>query len=115
MRRTALIVAGEVWPECATLRRSSNQGSKRIPSAAKPAIVFRRGFLRTLLLRIYYLRTSQLNRYSEESMPKPQHRDLFPGALEMMILQTLHRKPTHGYALAQQIKQVSDDLLQIEE
>src|SRR5271170_2570285 len=46
---------------------------------------------------------------------KPEHRDLFPGALEMMILQTLHRKPTHGYALAQQIKQVSDDLLQIEE
>jgi len=48
-------------------------------------------------------------------MAKPEHRDLFPGALEMMILQTLHRKPTHGYALAQQIKQVSSDLLQIEE
>lgn len=46
---------------------------------------------------------------------KSQHRDLFPGALELMILQTLHRKPLHGYALAQQIKAVSDDLLQIEE
>ena len=42
-------------------------------------------------------------------------RDLFPGALEMMILQTLKRKPLHGYALAQHIKQTSDDLLQIEE
>jgi hypothetical protein len=32
---------------------------------------------------------------------KPQEqRDLFPGALEMMILQTLKRKPLHGYALA---------------
>ena len=42
-------------------------------------------------------------------------RDLFPGALEMMILQTLKRKPLHGYALAQHIKQTSNDLLQVEE
>jgi transcriptional regulator len=46
---------------------------------------------------------------------KPEHRDLFPGALELMILETLKRKPMHGYALAQHIKAVSDDLLQIEE
>ena len=44
-----------------------------------------------------------------------EQRDLFPGALEMMILQTLKRKPMHGYALAQHIKQTSNDLLQIEE
>ena len=42
-------------------------------------------------------------------------RDLFPGALEMMILRTLERQPMHGYALAQHIKNASDDLLQIEE
>jgi transcriptional regulator len=42
-------------------------------------------------------------------------RDLFPGALEMMILQTLRRGPLHGYALAQLIKSDSEDLLQIEE
>ncbi|HUH62403.1 MAG TPA: PadR family transcriptional regulator [Terracidiphilus sp.] len=46
---------------------------------------------------------------------KPEYRDLFPGALEMMILQTLNRRPMHGYALARHIKSVSDDLLQIEE
>jgi transcriptional regulator len=46
--------------------------------------------------------------------PAPQ-RDLFPGALEMMILQSLRRAPMHGYALAQLIKRNSDDLLQIEE
>jgi PadR family transcriptional regulator, regulatory protein PadR len=45
----------------------------------------------------------------------PEHRDLFPGALEMMILQSLRLKPMHGYALVKHIKQVSDDLLQIEE
>src|SRR5947209_126360 len=48
-------------------------------------------------------------------MNPTEQRDLFPGALEMMILQTLKRKPLHGYALAQHIKQSSDDLLQVEE
>ncbi len=45
----------------------------------------------------------------------PEFRDLFPGALEMMILQSLRPKPMHGYALAKHIKEVSDNLLQIEE
>lgn len=44
-----------------------------------------------------------------------QHRDLFPGALEVMILQSLRTHPMHGYALVRHIKQVSNDLLQIEE
>ncbi len=48
-------------------------------------------------------------------MGNRQPRDLFPGALEMMILRTLKRQPLHGYALAQRIKRDSDDLLQIEE
>jgi len=42
-------------------------------------------------------------------------RDLFPGALEMMVLQTLRRGPLHGYALAQVIMRSSGDLLAIEE
>jgi PadR family transcriptional regulator PadR len=48
-------------------------------------------------------------------MKSSDDRDLFPGALEMMILQTLKRSPMHGYALAKHIKQSSDQLLQIEE
>ena len=48
-------------------------------------------------------------------MGNRQARDLFPGALEMMILRTLKRQPLHGYALVQRIKRDSDDLLQIEE
>lgn len=48
-------------------------------------------------------------------MKKSEQRDLFPGALEMMILRTLKRQPLHGYALVQHIKRSSDDLLQIEE
>jgi PadR family transcriptional regulator, regulatory protein PadR len=45
----------------------------------------------------------------------PDRRDLFPGALEIMILQSLRLRPMHGYALVKHIKQVSDDLLQVEE
>ena len=47
-------------------------------------------------------------------MNKPT-RDLFPGSLEMMVLQTLRREAMHGYALAQTIQRASNDLLQIEE
>jgi PadR family transcriptional regulator, regulatory protein PadR len=42
-------------------------------------------------------------------------RDLFPGALEMMILESLRRQPAHGYALVQHIQQKSNNLLQVEE
>ena len=45
----------------------------------------------------------------------PEDRDLFPGALEMMILQNLRCGPMHGYALVQVIKRTSDELLQVEE
>jgi PadR family transcriptional regulator PadR len=44
-----------------------------------------------------------------------ERRDLFPGALEMMVLHVLRRGGLHGYAIAQQIRDTSDDLLQIEE
>src|ERR1700743_1425454 len=42
-------------------------------------------------------------------------RDLFPGALEMMILESLRRQPSHGYALVQHIQERSNNLLQVEE
>ena len=44
-----------------------------------------------------------------------EQRDLFRGALEMMVLQSLHRQPMHGYALVQHIRQRSNELLQVEE
>src|SRR5258707_11162451 len=45
----------------------------------------------------------------------PDDRDLFPGALEIMILKSLRLKPMHGYALVKHIKEVSGNLLQVEE
>jgi transcriptional regulator len=46
---------------------------------------------------------------------KTENQSLFPGALEMMVLQSLWRKPMHGYALVQHIQQQSNELLQVEE
>jgi PadR family transcriptional regulator PadR len=47
-------------------------------------------------------------------MGKPKS-DLLPGTLDMLVLKTLTRGHLHGYAIAQLIKQLSDDLLQVEE
>jgi len=41
--------------------------------------------------------------------------DFLPGTLEMLILKTLSRGASHGFAIAQHIQQVSDDALRIGE
>jgi PadR family transcriptional regulator, regulatory protein PadR len=42
---------------------------------------------------------------------------LVPGTLEMLILKTMERnaEPMHGYGIARYIKQISGDVLQVEE
>jgi transcriptional regulator len=44
-----------------------------------------------------------------------QRGELLPGTLEMLILKTLERDVLHGYGIAQHIKEVSDNVLQVEE
>ena len=46
---------------------------------------------------------------------KSEYRDLFPGALELMILKSLNLKPMHGYAIAQTIHLLSGEVLKVEE
>ena len=48
-------------------------------------------------------------------MEQDSKRDLFPGALELMVLHTLVLEPLHGYALATRIQQRSQNLLRVEE
>src|SRR5258708_30018481 len=50
-----------------------------------------------------------------KAMTETNSRDLFPGALEMMILESLRREPAHGYALVQHIQRRSNNLLEVEE
>jgi len=41
--------------------------------------------------------------------------DLLPGTLELLILKALTRGPMHGYAIAQRLRELSDDVLQVGE
>ena len=41
--------------------------------------------------------------------------DLLPGTLDMLILRTLGRGPLHGYAIADRIRLVSDEVLVVGE
>ena len=44
-----------------------------------------------------------------------QKNDLLRGTLDMLVLKTLTRGPLHGYAIAQVIQQLSEDILRVEE
>lgn len=41
--------------------------------------------------------------------------ELLPGTLEMLVLKTLSLGPLHGYGIAHHIRQLSKDVLQVEE
>src|ERR1700719_3723339 len=41
--------------------------------------------------------------------------ELLPGTLDLLILQALVRGAMHGYGIAQHLKEVSDDVLQVGE
>ena len=41
--------------------------------------------------------------------------ELLPGTLDMLILKAISLAPMHGYAIAQHLRQVSQEVLQIEE
>ena len=41
--------------------------------------------------------------------------ELLKGTLEMLILQTLTLQPLHGYAIAQHIERLSEDVLSVEQ
>jgi PadR family transcriptional regulator, regulatory protein PadR len=41
--------------------------------------------------------------------------ELLPGTLDLLILKTLASEPQHGYGIAQRLKMLSDDVLQVGE
>ena len=45
----------------------------------------------------------------------PGKRDLLPGTLDLLVLKTISLGPLHGYGIAQHIKQLSRDVLQVDE
>jgi PadR family transcriptional regulator, regulatory protein PadR len=45
--------------------------------------------------------------------PMPQPADLLQGTLDMLILRAIANEPQHGWAIAQRIQQVSNNVLQV--
>ena len=41
--------------------------------------------------------------------------DLLPGTLDLLVLRTLTRGPLHGYGIAQRVKELSREVLQVGE
>ena len=39
--------------------------------------------------------------------------DLLPGTLDLLILRMLQKEPLHGWAIAERVQQISEDVLQI--
>ena len=46
-------------------------------------------------------------------MPRQTIPDLLPGTLDLLILRTLHTASLHGWAIAERIQQISQDVLQV--
>ena len=46
---------------------------------------------------------------------KRERQELLPGTLDMLILKTLSRDVMHGYGIAEHIRQMSDQVLHVEE
>jgi transcriptional regulator len=47
--------------------------------------------------------------------PEPPRSELLKGTLDMLILKTLTVQPMHGYAIAQHIERLSQDVLAVEQ
>lgn len=48
-------------------------------------------------------------------MPKDEAAALLQGTLDLLILKSLQHEPMHGFAITQRIRQMSDEVLQVEQ
>jgi transcriptional regulator len=48
-------------------------------------------------------------------MPPEKSAELLPGTLDLLILKAVARGPMHGYGIAQHLRSVSDEVLQVGE
>jgi PadR family transcriptional regulator PadR len=51
----------------------------------------------------------------ETALTPKKPADLLPGTLDMLVLRTLVREPMHGYGIAERVKDLSHDVLQVGE
>ena len=48
-----------------------------------------------------------------DTMTRSSIPDLLPGTLDLLLLRTLQTQPLHGWAIAERVQQISEDVLQI--
>ena len=48
-------------------------------------------------------------------MPKDEAAELLQGTLDLLILKALQHEPQHGFAIGARIRQMSDEVLQVEQ
>ena len=48
-------------------------------------------------------------------MPKDEAAELLQGTLDLLILKSLQHEPRHGFAIVTRIRQMSDEVLQVEQ
>jgi transcriptional regulator len=48
-------------------------------------------------------------------MPKDEAAELLQGTLDLLILKSLQHEPMHGFAITLRIRQMSDEVLQVEQ
>lgn len=48
-------------------------------------------------------------------MPKTESAELLQGTLDLLILKALQHEPMHGFAIMLRIRQLSDEVLQVEQ
>src|SRR3954469_8850310 len=48
-------------------------------------------------------------------MPKDESAEILQGTLDLLILKSLQHEPMHGFAIVQRIRQMSDEVLQVEQ
>jgi PadR family transcriptional regulator PadR len=58
--------------------------------------------------------TQPYSSLSTQHMADKARIELLPGTLDLLILRTLAFGPSHGHAIARQIRRTSDDVLQVE-
>src|SRR5688572_23231974 len=59
--------------------------------------------------------TISRHRHSEESKVVKNKADLLQGTLDMLILKSLSLGELHGYGIIQRIRQLSDEMLNVEQ
>jgi PadR family transcriptional regulator PadR len=47
------------------------------------------------------------------AMARPTPPDILRGTLDLLVLRTLQTEPLHGWAIAERIQQISEDVLQV--